>query len=208
MGNVFVNLNDKEKRKLLNSLKVHTMSYHKEAILNRELSGDFLGIILYGTIEISRTNARGTKTILDTLEDGDVFSSSISNISEEYEITVTKDISIIFINLNDITSYQGYHKAYYQKFMKNLFINSLNKIKEKNERIQLLTLKTIREKLLAYFDIQMKKNNSKSFNLLMTYTALADYLAIDRSAMMRELKNLRDDKLIKDINKKITILYE
>ena len=40
-----------------------------------------------------------------------------------------------------------------------------------------------------------------------SYTDLADYLSVDRSAMMRELKNLKEDKLIKDTNKKITILY-
>ncbi len=208
MGNVFVNLSDKEKRKLLNSLKVHTMNYSKNISLNRELSGDFLGIIINGKIEISRTNARGSKMILEILEEGDVFSSSISNITEELEILVTKEASIIFINLKDITSYQGYHKAYYQKFMKNLFLISLDKIKDKNKRIQLLTLKTIREKLLSYFEMQSKKNNSKTFNLLMTYSSLADYLAVDRSAMMRELKNLKEDRLIKEINKKITILYE
>ncbi|MBR1817514.1 MAG: winged helix-turn-helix domain-containing protein, partial [Bacilli bacterium] len=55
---------------------------------------------------------------------------------------------------------------------------------------------------------EAKKNHSKSFNLIMTYTSLADYLAVDRSAMMRELKNLKEDKLIKDVNKKITLLYE
>ena len=208
MGNVFVNLNDKEKRKLLNSLKVHTMNYPKNISLNKELSGDFLGIIIKGKIEITRTNARGATNTLEILEEGDTFSSSISNISEEYDIQTLHETSIIFININDIASYQGYHKAYYQKFMKNLFVISLNKIKEKNERIQLLTLKTIREKLLSYFEIESKKNHSKTFNLLMTYTALADDLAIDRSAMMRELKNLKEDRLIKEINKKITILYE
>ena len=49
--------------------------------------------------------------------------------------------------------------------------------------------------------------NSKSFNLNYSYTDLADYLAIDRSAMMRELKNLKEDRLIKDVNKKITLLF-
>ena len=207
MGNVFVNLNDKEKRKLLNALKVHTMFYPKNTSLKRELTGDFLGILLKGKIEISRTNARGMKTVFETLEEGDVF-SSLTNFDEEFEILAQENSSILIINTNDLNSYQGYHKAYYQKFIKNLLLNSLSHIKEKNERIQLLTLKTIREKLLAYFEAEAKKNHSKSFNLIMTYTSLADYLAVDRSAMMRELKNLKEDKLIKDVNKKITLLYE
>ena len=41
----------------------------------------------------------------------------------------------------------------------------------------------------------------------MTYIELADYLAVDRSAMTRELKNLADERLIKREDKKITLLY-
>ena len=82
-----------------------------------------------------------------------------------------------------------------------------NKLVKRNERIELLTTRSIRNKLLNYFELQAKKNNSKSFNLMYSYTDLADYLSVDRSAMMRELKNLKEDKLITDTNKKITILY-
>ena len=83
----------------------------------------------------------------------------------------------------------------------------MKKIIKRNERIELLTARSIRNKLLAYFELEAKKNNSKTFNLNYSYTDLADYLAIDRSAMMRELKNLKEDRLIKDVNKKITLLF-
>ena len=89
----------------------------------------------------------------------------------------------------------------------NLFNVMSKKIIKRNERIELLTARSIRNKLLAYFELEAKKNNSKSFNLNYSYTDLADYLAIDRSAMMRELKNLKEDRLIKDVNKKITLLF-
>ena len=89
----------------------------------------------------------------------------------------------------------------------NLFIVMSKKIIKRSERIELLTARSIRNKLLAYFELEAKKNNSKSFNLNYSYTDLADYLAIDRSAMMRELKNLKEDRLIKDVNKKITLLF-
>ena len=41
----------------------------------------------------------------------------------------------------------------------------------------------------------------------MTYIELADYLAVDRSAMTRELKNLTEEGFIKREDKKITLLY-
>ena len=40
------------------------------------------------------------------------------------------------------------------------------------------------------------KNFSKTFTLPFSLTDLADYLSIDRSAMMRELKNLKNEGII------------
>ena len=39
------------------------------------------------------------------------------------------------------------------------------------------------------------------------FIELADYLSVDRSAMMREIKKLKDEKKIETDGKKITILY-
>ena len=79
---------------------------------------------------------------------------------------------------------------------------------EKNERISMLTKKTIRNKLLEYFNIMSKKYNSKYIYLPFNFTNLADFLAIDRCAMSRELKYLKDEGFIEIKDKKITLLYE
>ena len=53
-----------------------------------------------------------------------------------------------------------------------------------------------------------KKHGSKHIYLPFTFTALADYLAIDRTAMSRELKNLKDEGFIEIKNKRIDLLYD
>ena len=72
------------------------------------------------------------------------------------------------------------------------------KIKKNNDRIEILTNKTIRDKLLAYFKIY---SQNKSVNLPFSLTDLADYLAVNRSAMTRELKNLKEEGFIADFHK-------
>ena len=79
-------------------------------------------------------------------------------------------------------------------------------ILKRNERIQVLSQKTIRERLLEYFKLMSKQQKSKKITLPFTYTELADYLGINRSAMYRELNNLKDEKQI-SINKKVISLY-
>ena len=83
----------------------------------------------------------------------------------------------------------------------------INSINDKNNRIEILTKKTIRNRLLEYFKIVSLKNKSKNIYLPFTFTDLADYLAIDRSAMTRELKNLKEEGFIEIKNKRITLLY-
>ena len=49
---------------------------------------------------------------------------------------------------------------------------------------------------------------SKTFELPLSLTDLADYLSVDRSAMMRELKLLKEDGLVDKIGNRIILLYE
>ena len=70
------------------------------------------------------------------------------------------------------------------------------RIYEQNERIEILTKRTIRDKLLKYFNSRIKETSSRVIYLPFTYTDLADYLGIDRAAMMRELKNLKEEGFI------------
>ena len=56
--------------------------------------------------------------------------------------------------------------------------------------------------------MQHKKSRLKNIYLPFALKDLADYMAVNRSAMFRELRNLKDDNLIKVDGKKITLLYK
>ena len=82
-------------------------------------------------------------------------------------------------------------------------------MKEKNERIKVLEKKQIREKLLEYFEMEYKKGHlNNNIFLPFSFKDLADYLAINRSAMFRELKHLKEEKLIEVKNRRVTLLYK
>ena len=75
-------------------------------------------------------------------------------------------------------------------------------------RIELLTKRSIRDKLLSYFSILSTRKLSTSFELPYSLTDLADYLSIDRSAMMRELKLLKEDGFVTKTGNRITLNYK
>ena len=210
MENIFEGISEKNKRKLLKNLGADTLHYKKDESIIRLFKDDnIINFIVKGNVKVVLNNINGNQIITDDLYDGDVFSSTINYINEnETDAIVTEDTEIISMNQKDIIDFKDNSKSYYNIFIKNLFIIMTKKISERNERIQILTKKTIRYRLLEYFEIKRKKNNSLNIYLPYNYIDLAAYIAVDRSAMSRELSNLKDEGFINIKGKKITILYK
>lgn len=209
MINLFHNISEKNKEKLLYTLETHTFTFPKNTrILTTVKEDNIIGYVVSGYMQIIRTDYNGNTTIIEELEEESVFGTMLSSLNNsEYDIITKEDTKLIIIDYNRIINEETNHPSYYNQFIKNLLEIATNKINEKNERIEILTKKTIRDKLLEYFKIVSEKNGSRIIYLTLNYTELADYLAVDRCAMSRELKNLKEEGFIKTEQKKITLLY-
>lgn len=210
MNELFYNITDIEKEKILTFLEANTIKYKKNTtILDNQKNDNIIGIIIEGYIQIIKTDYNGNKNIIEDLQDGAIFGTTMSSIKNtEYSLITKEDTKLVIIYFDSIVN-NSFHYKYFNQFLKNLLCIMLNKISINNNRIEILTNKTIRNKLLVYFKQISKKNKSKIIYLPYNYTDLADYLAIDRSAMYRELKNLKEEGLIEIKDKRITLnLYE
>ena len=209
MNNLFANISNQNLEKLLKLLRADTFTCKKGVSLSYLINDNFVGIVLEGYLEVIKRDYEGHRSIIETLEPMQVFGTTISSLnSPDYDIETILDSKIILIDYNNILNFLEKGNHSYQKFLTNLLVIVTNKISEKNERITILTQKSIRNKLLEYFKITSLKNNSRHIYIPTTYTELAEYLAVDRSAMSRELKKLQNQGIIDIKNKKITLLYE
>ena len=207
MIDIFDNISNKNKEKLLRKLEAYTFNFKKNSSILKVInSGNMVGTIIYGTITLIRSDDNGNQNTMDTFYTGDVFNYNLSLLdTNDYEFIAKEDSCVVLIEYERIiTSYNN--ELYFRQFIKNLLKIVFAKINIQNEKIEILTKKTIRNKLLE-FKIMSRKSGSKIIYIPVSFNELADYLAIDRTAMSRELKNLQDEKLIKKDNKKITILY-
>lgn len=210
MKELFYNITNNEKEKILTFLEANTLKYKKNTtILDNQKNDNIIGIIIEGYIQIIKTDYNGNKNIIEDLQDGAIFGTTMSSIKNtEYSLITKEDTKLVIIYFDSIINNSLNYK-YFNQFLKNLLCIMLDKISTNNNRIEILTNKTIRNKLLVYFKQISKKNKSKIIYLPYNYTDLADYLAIDRSAMYRELKNLKEEGLIEIKDKKFTLnLYE
>lgn len=205
----FKKISEDDKAFLLNALEASTIDLKKnKSVFSAIKMNNVLGIVVEGYIQIIKTDYNGNKIIIEELYENSVFGSKISYfIDNECEMITKEETQIIIIDDYAIMNNQNNDPIYHQ-FTINLLEIMMNTISQKNEKIRILTKKTIRDKLLEYFNILSKKTGSRIIHIPSSYTELADYLAIDRSAMTREIKNLKDEKIIEVTSRRITLLYK
>ena len=209
MADLFSNITPRNKEKLLKILEGYTLNIKRNNVVSTSVKWDnVIGIVLEGYMQIIRTDESGSRTIMEELEENSVFGTTLSSLkNNEYEIIAKEDSKIVSIEYNNIINGTETNTPYYNQFIKNLLEIMNEKITDRNDRISILTKRSIRDKLLEYFKITSKKNGSKIIYVMLSFSELADYLAVDRCAMSRELKYLTDEGFIKKDGKKITLLY-
>ena len=208
MLDLFKHIDEVNKNNILREIDSNTLSYTKnKKILSSFQQDDFIGIILEGNIQIIKNDVGGNRIVIEDLRQGDIFGSISANISnDEYEIIAKEDSIVTVIEIDHVLRNNSKNPMY-SIFLKNLLEVFYQKITEFNNRIEIITNMTIRNKLLAYFKLMTKNNNLRFFILPFSYSELANYLAINRSAMARELKHLKDEGLIEVKGKRIKLLY-
>lgn len=190
-------------------VKAQTKSFYKGEIITTYLvNRNQMCILLDGAADLIRYNSNGTQNIMEHLSTNDLFGEIFYQIHTNNELFVIakKKCEVLFF------PYDHFHKKcrknckFHETLTSALPDLVLNKIVNSNIRIELLSKRTIREKLLCYFSILSSRNLNKSFLLSMSFTDLADYLSVDRSAMMREMKYLKEDGIIEKTGNRIKML--
>lgn len=166
-------------------------------------------LLISGEAELIRYDSNGNKTIVEHLYSGDSFGEIFYKVTTNNELLVEakKNCIVLFFSYDNIQNKCDTKCKFHEKLIQTLPSIFLNDIIDLNTRIELLSKRTIREKLLSYFEIISRQNMCKSFSIPFSLTDLADYLSIDRSAMMRELSNLKADKIIEKNGNRITLLF-
>lgn len=194
---------------LKNCSKVQKKTFTKgQTITNYIAKRNQFCLLVSGEANLIRYDLNGNKTIVEHLNKNDIFGEIFYNVTTNNELFVVakKNCTVLFYSYdllqNKCEKNCKFHKILFQT-LPDLFLNEINDL---NTRLELLSKRTIREKLLAYFTIISTQNISKTFVIPFSLTDLADYLSIDRSAMMRELGNLKNEKIIEKEGNRITLL--
>ncbi len=166
-------------------------------------------ILLNGEADLIRYDFNGNKTIIGNFTDNSIFGEALypANTNNELFVLAKADCTVLFLTYDDIQKKCKTNCTFHKELSDTIYTLIMEQIISLNTRIELLTKRNTRDKILSYFDILSNKNMSKTFTLPFSLTDLADYLSVDRSAMMREISYLKDEGFIKKNGKRITLLY-
>lgn len=175
-----------------------------ETILSFGNKRKIIGIILSGNADLRKIDIKGFETILENLSKGDIFSEMFIEINDDPTYLVaTKETEVLFIDYYHIFN-DCKINCLNHKIVVNTIIDMLmHKTVQLNNKISILSNRTTREKILSYLQTEAKGNKKVTINY--SLQELADYLCVDRSAMMREIKKLIDEKKIKKEGRTFTI---
>lgn len=168
-----------------------------------------VGVLLSGSAELFRIDEDGGRILLEILEEGGVFGEvlAFSGAGGDSTLLVCRQsCRVLYLNYDQITKRCENACTHHSILVQNLFRLLSTKTLRLSERVEVLSCRTIREKLLCYFDQQLRGTSVRSFTLPFSLSALADHIGADRSAMMRELKRLRDEGIIRTENRRVTLL--
>ena len=210
MANIFNDLSKEQIIELYRLLGVHNYKFDKgQEILPTIKRENIIGVIKSGYAQIIHVEYNGNEIMTEELYENSIFGTNISGTNDENTQIIAKDnTEVLVIDYNKINNIKNLQYDYFIVFYRNLFDVINSKLKERNERIQVLEKKQIRDKLLEYFEIQHKRNRSKNIYLPFSLKDLADYIGVNRSAMFRELKNMKEENFISVKGRKITLSYK
>ena len=194
---IFYDMTDFELEKMLECFKAVIKKYEAgDTIIRR---GDIITkiyVILDGEVNIEKDSYCGRRIIIQKLHENNNIALSLvasKNTESNVNAICTKDALILILNYEKCSAMCQNACIHHGAFIRNMFKILSKENIELVEKIENISQKSIRDKLLTYLSNESQKNKSNIFEIQFNRQELADYLNIDRSAMSFELSKLKQE---------------
>ncbi len=194
-------MTDDELKGLLECFHARIKKYEKEEMVIRQ--GDIISniyLILEGGVNIEKDSYWGRRIIISRLGKNDNLALSFvgsKNVESSVDAITVEDTLILILSYEKCTSMCQNACTRHKVLINNLFQILSKENIELIQKIENVSQKSIRDKILTYLSNEAQKNHSNKFTIKFNRQDLADYLNVDRSAMSFELSKLQKEGLIK-----------
>jgi CRP-like cAMP-binding protein len=185
---------------LLDCLAMRFKQYGRnETIFWAGDAAQYMGMVISGAVRAMREDVLGNRSILGEFGPGELFGEAFSLIrTAKLPVTVlaVQDSEILLIDSRRLTGTCAQSCARHTRLIENMMAVLAEKNVRLNEKMEVLTKRSTREKLLTYLYGQARKEGRLQFTVPFNRQELADYLCVDRSAMSSELGRLQAEGIL------------
>lgn len=195
---------------MLSCLGATIRAYEKnQMVLAEGDAADQIGVVLTGAVQIVRVDYYGNRSILTELQPSQMFGESFACAdvpAVPVDVIATENSEVLLIDAKRIlhmcSSACGFHNRLIYNLMK--LVAAKNQLL--NQKLEIISKRSTREKLMTYLMMQAKKQNSNRFTVLFDRQELADYLEVDRSGLSAEISKLRKEGILECKKSEFTLL--
>lgn len=207
---IFQGLNDEEINSILGCMQAKERSYDKGEFISN--AGDILsdiGVVLEGMVHIMKSDYWGNKAIMAEIGAGEIFGEAYAcaGVPSGVSVMVVKKARILRLNVSRMLTVCTSACPCHARMITNLLGAMALKNVRLTAKIEHMSQRTTRNKLLSYLSAQSAVSGKSSFTIPFNRQELADFLSVDRSAMSAELSKLKNEGIL-DYNKNYFILYK
>ena len=197
---LFDGIQPSELKAMLQCIGYRIRSFSKGEIIAFEGENlKHIGIVLSGSVDMVKEDLWGNKTMLVRMRQDELFGETFACGEDSLSVVtfmVSEDAKILFMPFVRVMHSCTMACEFHHRLIENMVRVIANKNRDLMRKVEVVSKRTIREKLLAYLSIQSQLQESRYFEIPFGRVELAEYLCVDRSAMTRELVKMKDDGLI------------
>ena len=202
---LFRYLPEEKYSRIWNELAMAPRTYQQgQIIYSQDQIIERAAIVHSGRVRGELIDSDGNAHVMYFYDHGEIFAfeGAVSRKkSSPINLVADDETIVLFFDVNKITVCSAS-----EEIITGLFELLANSDIKKLYRIEILSHKSLRERIMLYLNIVASTKGSRSLDLEMSRQQLADYLCVNRSALSNELNLLKKEGVIELDGKKVTLL--
>lgn len=198
---LFAQVGRENYEKMLRCFGARIVSVRKNAaIFSEGQTADRVGIVLSGSVQIVQEDYLGNRSILSVAFPGELFAEGFACAGVDslpVGAIAAADSTVMLVDCSHIMTMCANACAFHNQMIRNLLLSVAQSNLRLNQKIEILSKRTTREKVMAYLLSEAKLHGSNDFVIPYDRQELADYLGVERSAMSTVISGLCRDGFIR-----------
>ena len=185
---------------MLGCIGYHIRTYQKGEIISLEEENiEHVGVVLEGAVDMIKEDLWGNRTMLVRAYPEDVFGETFACGAESLSVVsfqAAQNTKVLFLSFCRVMHTCTHACIFHQTLIENMVRLIARKNRELMRKVEVVSKKTLREKILAYLSIQAQVQGKNTFEIPLGRVEWAEYLCADRSALTRELAKMKEEGIL------------